>query len=575
MGAPGAGPPAPVARWPEAGADPTRLAEICEKVLEEPVGLVGPLPPSKGHSSTSGSRTFAVAYPITVDGELHGVVAFEVAAESEATLAPAMNMLQWGVSWPELLVRRRLAADTASTLSEMRSSFDLLAAVVSEKDDHAATLRFVTELATMTKCDRVSLGILDGNDISVRAISHSAKFDRSTNLVRMIERAMEESVLQRSDVSFPRPDGGKLLVTKDHEELSREQGGESILTIPVYSDGRYRGAVTLERSAFAPFNEIEVGVCRGVVALVAPILELKRLEGRSIVLKSVDSLKRQVIRLFGPRHLGRKAALLVFGGLAAWLSTATGEYRIPATTVLEPSIRRSVVSPFNGYVKEAFARPGDVVLKGKPLCTLDDRDLHLERSRWQNQKTQYERQKQEAVAVNDRAKANIIASQLEQADAQLNMVERQLKRTSLVAPFDGIVVSGDLSQRIDGAVEQGEVLFEIAPLNSYRVILQVVEYRIGDVRPGQRGELILPARTDAKYGFTVEKVTPISSQKEGQNHFRVEAKLDAVAGGAVDETLRPGMEGAGKISVDTRKLVAVWTRDMVDWVRLKVWAWLP
>jgi multidrug resistance efflux pump len=233
-------------------------------------------------------------------------------------------------------------------------------------------------------------------------------------------------------------------------------------------------------------------------------------------------------------------------------------------------VRRSIVSPFTGYVKDAAARSGDVVKKGTVLCSLDARDLHLERVRWLNQQTQYQRQRQEAIALNDRAKANIITSQIDQATAQLDLVQSQLKRTSLAAPFDGIVVSGDLSQRIDGSVEQGEVLFELAPLNSYRVILQVDEYRIAEVHKGQRGALVLPALMDRNFEFEIEKITPISSQKEGKHYFRVEAKLIKTS-----DVLRPGMEGIGKISIDRRRLISIWTRDLMDWMRMKVWYWWP
>lgn len=149
-------------------------------------------------------------------------------------------------------------------------------------------------------------------------------------------------------------------------------------------------------------------------------------------------------------------------------------------------------------------------------------------------------------------------------------MQSQLQRTSLVAPFDGIVVSGDLSQRVDGSVEQGEVLFELAPLHSYRVILQVDEYRIAEVRKGQHGMLVLPALLDRNFEFEVEKITPMSSQKEGKNYFRVEAKLIKTS-----DVLRPGMEGIGKISVDRRRLISIWTRDLMDWMRMKVWYWWP
>ena len=52
--------------------------------------------------------------------------------------------------------------------------------------------------------------------------------------------------------------------------------------------------------------------------------------------------------------------------------------------------------------------------------------------------------------------------------------------------------------------------------------------------------------------------------------FRVEAKLQQGA-----ERLRPGMEGVAKITAGNRKLIWIWTRYLVDWVRLELWTVLP
>jgi hypothetical protein len=35
------------------------------------------------------------------------------------------------------------------------------------------------------------------------------------------------------------------------------------------------------------------------------------------------------------------------------------------------------------------------------------------------------------------------------------------------------------------------------------------------------------------------------------------------------------MEGVGKIHVGERRLIWVWTRQMIQWARLKLWAWVP
>lgn len=568
MGTPDTDSYVPVALWPENDFDPERLVEICESSLEQRCGLLATLPLSAGSLSTL--THYAISYPVLIDNVLHGVVALEIVAGSEGELTGSMEQLQWGVSWLELYFRRQRATENSVLLSGMKSSFDLLATVLAEERFTDASMVFVTELATLMNCDRVSLGFVKNSSIRVGAISHSASFGKQMNLVRFISAAMEEAVLQRCEMMYPLPAGAKVLVTRDHEELSRQQAGESILTIPLYATDRYYGAITLERPADLPFQEDEAKICRGIFALVAPILEEKKLNDRALVIKAADSFQLQMKRLVGPGYTGRKLAAVVLIAVVAFLSKATGEYRLSAATTLEPLVRRSIVSPFVGYVKDAEVRSGDLVKKGAVLCSLDARDLNLERGRWLNQQMQYQRQRQEAMATNERAKANIITSQLDQATAQLDLVQSQLKRTRLVAPFDGIVVSGDLSQRIDGAVEQGEVLFELAPLNSYRVILQVDEYRIADVHAGQRGTLVLPALMDRNFDFVIEKITPISSQKDGKNFFRVEAKLSKSS-----DVLRPGMEGIGKISIDRRKLLTIWTRDLVDWIRLKVWHWWP
>jgi hypothetical protein len=66
------------------------------------------------------------------------------------------------------------------------------------------------------------------------------------------------------------------------------------------------------------------------------------------------------------------------------------------------------------------------------------------------------------------------------------------------------------------------------------------------------------------------KITPVSTASEGRNFFRVEAQLEGNT-----RPLQPGMEGVGKIEIDRRRLIWIWTHEVVDWFRLKLWYWLP
>ena len=197
-------------------------------------------------------------------------------------------------------------------------------------------------------------------------------------------------------------------------------------------------------------------------------------------------------------------------------------------------------------------------------------DLILEKLSYLSEQSKLQRQHEEAVADKDRAQAAIIKAQIAQNAAQLNLVESKLSRTKMLAPFDGFVVSGDLSQRLGSALEQGEVLFEVAPLDQYRVILWVDEHKMADVIEGQTGRLILNALPEDIFEFKLTQVTPVTEARDGANLFRVEA---ALSGPTIN--LRPGMKGIGKIQIDQRKLIWIWTYPLQQWVRLKVWAWWP
>ncbi|MCP4624835.1 MAG: HlyD family secretion protein [bacterium] len=117
---------------------------------------------------------------------------------------------------------------------------------------------------------------------------------------------------------------------------------------------------------------------------------------------------------------------------------------------------------------------------------------------------------------------------------------------------------------------RGEVLFEVAPTNEYRVVLKVDDRDIGLVAAGQRGQLKLSGIPDRSLNITIDRLTPVSSALDGRNFYRVEAVMDQHL-----DLIRPGMEGIAKIEISREKLLWIWTRRLVDWLRLFIWNRLP
>jgi hypothetical protein len=481
-----------------------------------------------------------------------------------------MRQLQWGCGWLEVLLRRFADPMEAARL-RVKLIMQFVSVLLEREDFGDAATALVTEIGSQLGCDRVTLGISRRGKVRVEAVSHSMQFDRQANLMTATALAMTEALDQREPIVYPADRDGRLAATFAHAELAQLTGAGGVVTLPLINNARTIGALTLERAPGFHFDAPTIELLEGLGAMLGPIVDLRLSHSQGLLAHAGDSARQTWRRLAGPGHAAFKLVLLLIGATLLFLSLADGSYRIAADARIEGEIQRALTAPFQGYVREARHRAGDTVKQGELLARLDDRDLRLERSRLEAQKDQLGKQYREAMAKRDRSLVRVVASQVEQVEAQLGLVDEQLSRTEVLAPFDSVLVSGDLTQALGAPLERGQVLFEVAPLDGYRVILEVDERSITDLKVGQHGELVLSSMPGTRYPIAVKKITPVSTAKDGRNFFRVEASLQAESGAR----LRPGMAGVAKVHVEERRLIWIWTRELVQWLTLKAWTWMP
>lgn len=558
----------PAAVWPDRGRDVGHLAEAAQLSLTVRRGTVLGLQPDEQERITAG--TLHVAYPIEADGDVHGTVVLDLATRPEAQLQGVLRQLLWGAGWMEALLRRQGTGRETRRLARAATGLDLLQATQQHDTLGEAALALVNELATRVNADRASLGILRKDTLKLQAISRTAWFDPRSQLVEAIENAMEEAIDQEAAIALPPPAQARGRVNVAHRDLAGRASAAAVLSVPIASAGRRIGALLLERTGGLPFDEDTILLVEVVAELVGPGLARLQERERWLGGRWIEAATGFRDRLFGPRHPSLKLGAIAVALVAAFLVLVQGEFRVSAKTLIEGATQRAVVAPFEGFLAEAPVRAGDRVRAGQLLARLDDRDLALERVRWSAEKEQSDRKYRDALARRDRVQSRVLAAQVGQADAQLQLVEEKLARTRLSAPFDGVIVSGDLSQMLGAPLEQGKVLFELAPLESYRVVLQVDERDIGHIALAQRGSLALTGLADRTLPFTVKAVTSVSTPRDGRNYFRVEAALEEAP-----PTLRPGMEGVGKVVAGEARLAWIWTRGFLDWARIALWSWLP
>jgi len=555
------------AAWPDPRRDLQYLGAVAQEVLEKREGVVA----APGGGCPPGADGVAhVGYPLEVAGLVYGAVVFDIGPGTSAGLQEALRQIHWGSAWLIDHFRQWLLQRRETELARTALLNEIMATAMQHVQLQPSALAVANELASRLACDRVSVGFESAGQMTPLVMSNTASFDPKSDLVRWVGEAMDEVLDLGVPVAFPAAAGDELGALA-HAESARQLTVAAMLSVPVRYEAQTVGVLSFERNDGPAFGDDERELAGALAVMLGPLWALQRANERGAVGRLRDNARNGLREVAGPNHPGIKLAVVLLVMFIAAISLWQTEHRISARTAVEGSTQLAVVAPFDGFIAEALVRAGENVKAGQTLARLDERDLQLEQSRWRAEREQLQRRYQVAQAQADRAAMGVLAAQMNQAEAQLSLVEQRLSRAMVVAPYDGVVVSGDLSQQIGSPVETGRLLFEVAPLKGYRVMLEVDDRDIARLAPGQTGELVLSGMPSQRLAITVTRITPVATQRDGRNLFAVEAAIE----GSAPPGLRPGMEGIGKVTVGERSLLWIWTHGFFDWLRLTLWNWAP
>lgn len=550
------------ATWPKTAAISKSLLASARRALSRREALIAPAPPEPANGKAVGIH---IAYPLIRDGAHFGALAMHTGPLSEPQRQAVVQLLSWGSAWLELLI--------GYEISGSESAASVLVNILQRTHKYQGFPPYATaiagELARSLQCRRVSIGLLERGLVRIRAISNSANYDPKAKLIRRTAAAMDECLAQGITLAVPQPMDSATQIGRTHEALAQD---ESLALCSLMLNGAKGpfGCVTLERDRRRPFVSESIDLAETLVAVLGPLLEIRLREARPMGTRLWEALTTPVKRLFGPGHLRLKLLAGGFCLLLAFLVLGTGMYRVSAKATLEGRVQRAVVAPFDGFIAASQVRAGEEVKLGQVLVELDDQDLRLEQRKWAGQRDELEREHRKALADLAHSRVRILRAQMAQAETRVQLTQDRLARSRLLAPFDGVLISGDLSRSLGAPVERGEVLFEVAPLDDYRVALEVEEQDMPELAPGQAGELTLSALPGEPIALVLDSISGIARTDAREVVFRVEASLVRTP-----RSLRPGMQGVGKIEIGERRLLWIWTRRLWGWLQLQLWSWWP
>ncbi|MCH8474691.1 MAG: efflux RND transporter periplasmic adaptor subunit [Opitutales bacterium] len=480
------------------------------------------------------------------------------ASFTEDTLLPLL------ADAPAVYQRHRNALQWKNESERMAKALDLLAVVNAHHRFQPAAMALVNEVVQRLGAERVTLGWLARPYVKVVAVSGTERFQRKMQVLQQLEAAMEECRDQDEEILFP--EGlEQETVTRDHAEYAKQAGNGCLVSVPLRHENEVVGVLTVERETH-PFVEAEVLALRVIGDQLTPRLHDLRLQSRWFGYRWAQSWRRGAAWAVGSRHTWWKVAAIVAALVLAFALFVSFPYRASSTLLVRSESMAHLTAPFEGYIAGSQVRPGDLVEAGQVLASLDDRDLLIEQAEVLAEIRRYQAEAELAEAEGRLADLRVARASRAQSEARLQLLEHRLSRSELRAPFTGVVVQGDLRERIGSPTSPGDVLLQVSELAGLYLEIRLPERDIDLIEGFETGRVVFSSRPDVKFPFRIEQVSPAAYPDGEGNAFVLRAHLEESA-----DWLRPGMSGVAKIDAGNRTLAWRATHRIVDFLRMRFW----
>ena len=445
-----------------------------------------------------------------------------------------------------------------------RSLTDMFAVVdrLNRTDSVAEAAKvIVNQIQRLSGASLVAMAIGgDTSDLRLAAISGVEQIDDRNDAARVLLSGCRQPMLKQSAQLFSTTSPGDSESSLVFQQLCNTYQQQCGLAVPLQASGEegYLGSVIVCQAQQETLDGALASYLEGLCEMLAGYLAMVLKANETPAEKFTRSIKKCCSDVTS-RTIAAIAGVLLMAMLIPV------PYRMNCECELQPVSRRFIAAPYEGILQQSLVETGELVKAGQVIARLDGRQIRMELAAVEADLEGARKRRDLALAQGNIAQSQIAKSELQRFEAERNLLMQRLGNLDIRSPIDGWVVVGDLEKAQGAAVELGQTLFEIAPLEKMVAEVEVPEDEIRFVANGMPADLKLNSFPFRSFSGNVSKVNLRAEVRDEESVFVAEVQIDNI-----DRSLKPGM--AGRAKIDTGWSTLGWRLFHRPWESIRCWS---
>ncbi|MCZ6669942.1 MAG: GAF domain-containing protein [Acidobacteria bacterium] len=479
----------------------------------------------------------------------------EIAGQAAAALRNS-NLFQAERKAEELGALLDVSREITSTLDLDR----VLKTVVNRADD-------------LVPAERCAVLLAEGRQIDLRAVSGQMEIDRKDPHIKALKEILTWVQLSGNGIYVSELEGEIEADREENKEKFRkyfkQSGMKTFVALPLRDEEGLLGMLSIESSQpyFVTQEQLEmfnILVNQATVAIRNAFLyhEIPLINIIQPIVGWKNRLKKVPLWKW-VRNAGFAAAAAIFT-FVPWNMNVGGQ------AVVLPAMSSVVAAEVAGVIRQVYFREGDEIRKGERIASLVEQDYL---AAWEEARSRHDIANREVArydAMLDLAGAGQARIRRDQTAEEMNLLRRQLEKTMITSPVNGVIITPRLEQKVGMFLAKGEEFCRVADMQEVAVEILVPEAEIQEIREGQKLRLKIDSFPLRIFFGEIEIVGERVTEKDRKRYLIARARID---GNGLP--LKTGMLGRAKILVGHRSLGYFLFRRPVRGLYRMVWAMWP